>query len=168
LLRHIIPDSRVAHIFRDAEGHMPDTPENRALLVEVADDPTTMLGMDGLGNVWSARLQSDGSQLWTQTRGDQIVNGGLNRRPRSFDLRTGMSGAHRRGEQVSRQKDLIAAEAFQAMAAFLERYWERGRSDELASLLGALAIQPDGRPADPALAKDWAACVHKVVSQRER
>lgn len=63
---------------------------------------------------------------------------------------------------------LDETEAFQAMAAFLERYWQRGRSEEIAILLGSLAAQPDGRPADPALAEDWNDCVSEVVSRRER
>jgi hypothetical protein len=68
---------------------------------------------------------------------------------------------------VSGRRDLTEAEAFQAMAAFLELYWERGRSEEIATLLGSLAVQSDGRPADPALAEDRKDCVRKVASRRE-
>ena len=53
------------------------------------------------------------------------------------------------------------------MAAFLEGYWERGKSDEIAVLLGTLATQPDGEPADPAMARDWSAAVRKVVARRD-
>lgn len=96
--RHAIPDSRAGPIFRDAEGHLPDTPANRVLLAEVADDPATTLGTDRFGNVWSARVRPDGTQVWTQTRGDQVINGGLNRTPRPFDPGAGLSGPPRRGE----------------------------------------------------------------------
>lgn len=68
---------------------------------------------------------------------------------------------------MSERKNLTEAEAFQAMAAFLELYWERGRSEEIATLLGSLATQWDGKPADPALAEDWSACVREVVARRE-
>jgi filamentous hemagglutinin len=98
LPRHTIPDERAGHIFRNTKGHVSDTPENRSLLVEVADDPNARLGIDRFGNVWSARVQPDGTQIWTQTRGNQIVNGGLNRTPRSFDPLTGLSDPLRRGE----------------------------------------------------------------------
>jgi hypothetical protein len=69
---------------------------------------------------------------------------------------------------VSERRDLTEAEAFQAMAAFLELYWERGRSEEIATLLGSLAAQEDVKPADPALAEDWAESVKKVASLRGR
>jgi filamentous hemagglutinin len=98
LPRHTIPPGRAGHIFRDAEGHLPDTSANRDLLTNVADDASTTLGTDRFGNVWSARVLPDGTQVWTQTRGDHIVNGRLNRTPRSFDPLAGMSGPPRRGE----------------------------------------------------------------------
>ena len=82
-----------AHIFRDAKGHLPDTPENRALLADVANDPATTLGTDRFGNTWSARLLPDGTQVWVQTMGNRIVNGGLNRTPRTFNSQTGLSSA---------------------------------------------------------------------------
>jgi hypothetical protein len=69
---------------------------------------------------------------------------------------------------MSKQKDLTEAEAFDAMTAFLELYWERGRSEEIATLLGGLVKQPDGEPADPGLADDRRACVRKLVERRER
>jgi hypothetical protein len=55
---------------------------------------------------------------------------------------------------VSKSRELTEAEAFQVMPSFLEGHCERGKSDEIAILLGSLAMQPDGRPADAALAKD--------------
>ena len=88
---HVIPDGRVGHIFRDAKGHLPDTPQNRALLADVADDPAATLGMDRFGNTWSARLLPDGTQICVQTVGNRIVNGGLNRTPRTFSPQTGLS-----------------------------------------------------------------------------
>jgi hypothetical protein len=53
------------------------------------------------------------------------------------------------------------------MATFLEGYWECGKLDEIAILLGSLAMQPDGRPADGALARDWSATVKRVISRRD-
>ena len=46
-------------------------------------------------------------------------------------------------------------QSFLAMCKFLEMYWERGRSEEIAVLLGSLALQEDGEFADPALWEDW-------------
>ena len=89
--RHAIPEGRLGHIFRDAPGHLPDTPANRKLLQGVADDPATTLGPDKFGNTWSARTLDDGTQVWVQTRNGDIINGGLNQTPRTFNLRTGLS-----------------------------------------------------------------------------
>ena len=86
-----IPEGRVSHIFRNADGHLPDTPENRRLLIDVADDADTTLGTDKFGNVWSARTNADGTQVWVQTRNGEIINGGLNQTPRQFNSETGLS-----------------------------------------------------------------------------
>ena len=84
-----IQESRKNHIFRNSKGHLPDTSTNRQLLNEVANDKTTTLRMDKHGNVWSARLNSDGT--WVQTRGGDIINGGINKTPNNFNSLTGLS-----------------------------------------------------------------------------
>ena len=93
---NVIDPKRIKHIFRDKEGHLPDTPENRDLLKKVADNPSTTLGNDKFGNTWSAKTRSDGSQVWTQTRGSKIINGGLNQKPRDFNSTTGLSSAQKK------------------------------------------------------------------------
>ena len=81
----------VKHIFRKAKGHLAeDTPANRALLEDVANDPTCRLGTDMNGNVWYARLQADGSQIWVRVRGTEITDGGVNTVPRPWDSITGL------------------------------------------------------------------------------
>lgn len=84
-------EAQLRHIFRDAPGHVPDTPANRQLLQSVADDATATLGTDRFGNVWSARINSDGTQTWVQSRNGVIINGGVNQTPRTFNPRTGLS-----------------------------------------------------------------------------
>jgi len=64
-IAHVIPESCLGHIFRDAPGHLRDTVANRRLLQEVAEDVGTTLGTDKYGNIWSARLLPDGTQAWT-------------------------------------------------------------------------------------------------------
>lgn len=85
-------ESQTKHIFRNAEGHIPDTPENRALLQSVADDPANSLGSDRFGNSWSAKTNPDGTQTWVQTRNGTIINGGVNQTPRTYNPSTGLSG----------------------------------------------------------------------------
>ena len=42
------------------------------------------------GNVWYARLQADGSQIWVRVRGTEITDGGVNTVPRPWDSITGL------------------------------------------------------------------------------
>ena len=85
-------ESQLQHIFREAPDHLADTPANRALLQNVADDAATTLGTDRFGNVWSARTLEDGTQVWVQVRNGVIQNGGVNPTPRVFNPKTGLSG----------------------------------------------------------------------------
>ena len=59
-------------------------------------------------------------------------------------------------------------EAYKAMFLFLDSYWKRGnkKSDELAGLLGDLALLSDGSSADPAMLEDWLKCVREVINNR--
>jgi hypothetical protein len=84
-------EAQVRHIFRDAPGHLPDTSANRQLLPSVANDATATLGTDKFGNVWSARINPDGTQTWVQSRNGVIINGGVNQTPRAFNPQTGLS-----------------------------------------------------------------------------
>lgn len=54
-------------------------------------------------------------------------------------------------------QSLTAREAYNAMRAFLDAYWERGgkTSDDIAILLGAMECSADGAPMDPAHWNDW-------------
>ncbi len=88
-----LPDKRVGHIFRDAPGHLTDTPANRQLLRDVGGDPSSRLGADKFGNTWSARTNPDGTQTWVQTRNGEIINGGVNQTPRTFNPKTGLSAS---------------------------------------------------------------------------
>jgi hypothetical protein len=85
------PEKRAGHIFRPEKGHLKDTPANRKLLVDLAEDAGARLGTDRFGNVWSARTNADGSQVWVETRNGEIINGGLNASPRTFNPQTGLS-----------------------------------------------------------------------------
>jgi hypothetical protein len=86
-----IAKDRTAHIFRHAEGHVLDTPANRKLLSEVAGNKSLSLGTDRFGNTWAAQIRTDGSQVWTQCRDGKIINGGINKTPRSYNPTTGLS-----------------------------------------------------------------------------
>ncbi|NJL91814.1 MAG: hypothetical protein HC916_20080 [Coleofasciculaceae cyanobacterium SM2_1_6] len=82
--------NRLKHIFRDAPGHLLDTPDNRQLLIDTASNPDYYLGKDRWGNDWYAHTQPDNTQVWVQTRQTQIINGGLNPIPRSWYPQIGL------------------------------------------------------------------------------
>ncbi|MED5609351.1 RHS repeat-associated core domain-containing protein [Pseudomonas sp. JH-2] len=94
-----IPENRVGHIFRKAEGHIPDTPANRELLTNLANDNKSVLGVDRHGTIWSAKLLPDGSQAWVQTRGGQVINGGINKAPKPYDPERGLASLKPRGSK---------------------------------------------------------------------
>ena len=100
--KHTIPNERAPHIFREKEGHVRDTPQNREALTRVADDPKTTLGTDKYGNTWSAQRNNDGTQTWTQTRNGEVINGGVNQTPRTFNPETGLSRPVRPEQELKR------------------------------------------------------------------
>lgn len=91
--KNVLPknDSQIKHIFREKSGHIPDTPDNRKLLEELANKKENYIGTDMYGNEWYSQTQSDGSQVWVTTRGGIIQNGGVNNPPKSWNADTGYS-----------------------------------------------------------------------------
>ena len=90
-----IDESRVDHIFREAEGHFrEDTAVNRQTLLDVASRPSNLLGTDRFGNAWFAELGPNGTQIWAQVRDGKITNGGFNLARRVFHLFPSTSASH--------------------------------------------------------------------------
>ena len=83
-------DSTTGHIFRDAEGHIPDTPENRTLLENVANDVDNFRGKDKYGNEWYTMDLEDGRQVWVESRNGNIFEGGINEIPKTWNPETGL------------------------------------------------------------------------------
>ena len=79
------------HIFDKREGHLPDTPENRKLLLDLVSNIKHFLGEFGNGNKCYAKFLSNGKQLWAYVRGRLIRNGGLNDVPIEFHPETGLN-----------------------------------------------------------------------------
>ena len=94
-----IDEARAKHIFRDAEGHISDTPINRRLLENLANDPSAVLGTDKYGNTWAARLNADGTQTWIAIRGGKVSYGGVNQTPKPFHPETGLASPTRPGRK---------------------------------------------------------------------
>ncbi len=83
--------SQLGHIFRNEPGHLADTPANRQLLLGTANNQKNMLGVAESGNTWYGNTQKNGTQVWAETRNGNIVNGGVNSAPRTFNPQTGLS-----------------------------------------------------------------------------
>ena len=82
-------DSVIGHIFRNADGHVPDTPANRALLGDVANDVMYFRGTDIYGIEWYVKNMTDGRQVWVQVRNGVIFEGGINDIPKIWNTETG-------------------------------------------------------------------------------
>ena len=84
-------DAQLKHIFRKEAGHLPDTPENRKLLLDLANDSSAHVGKDLRGLDWNSRINEDGSQLWVSSKDGVIQNGGINNPFHPWDKTTGFS-----------------------------------------------------------------------------
>lgn len=83
-------DSQIKHIFRNSEGHLPNTPENRQRIEALANDSSKYQGTDKYGNRWNIDHQGDG-QLWVRYQNGKIMNGGLNKTDIPWDPETGLN-----------------------------------------------------------------------------
>jgi hypothetical protein len=162
-------EGSLKHIFRDAPGHFPDTSANRKLLRDTASNKENYLGKDKYGNNWYTETRSDGSQVLVLVINGKIRNGGLNPTPRTFNPQTGLSSLTKPNPTNPNKiingvkpMSLSSLEAYKAMILFLEEYYERTNSDDIAVLLSSMQFLEDGNTADPAIWKDWLDCVQKV------
>ena len=85
-------ESQLKHIFRDEEGHLKDTPENRKMLLDLANDDNYHIGKDiDNGLDWHAKIDENGHQRWVSHYDGIIREGGINKIPRQFDPDTGLN-----------------------------------------------------------------------------
>ena len=80
----------LAHIFTDKAGHVIDTPENRKLFQEIANEIKNFLGKDIYGNEWFAKILSDGKQAWVRVYQKIIRSAGVNEVAREMHPVTGL------------------------------------------------------------------------------
>lgn len=82
-------NAQIKHIFSGKEGHLEDTPSNRKLLTDLANDKDKFIGVDKYGNSWNAEIKSDGTQILVRYQNGIINEGGQNQVPRQWDNETG-------------------------------------------------------------------------------
>ena len=69
-----LPDgeAQLKHIFGNRKGHLPDTKENREMLVELANDMEFHMGKDKYGKDWVDKckiyLESEHKTDWSATK----------------------------------------------------------------------------------------------------
>lgn len=61
-------------------------------------------------------------------------------------------------------RTLTEEQAYAAMFHFLDDFYSRTKSDDVASLLGSMSLLADGGPADPAIAVDWREAVTLAIA----
>jgi RHS repeat-associated protein len=85
-----IARTKESHIFGNRPGHVIDTPLNRALIENTANNSGNYLGKDQFGTSWYAQTLKSGAQVWTEVRNGTITNAGINQTPRSWNPATGL------------------------------------------------------------------------------
>ena len=128
-------DSQIKHIFRDKKGHVPDTPENRNVMLETCNNENNYLGTDINGNRWYAQILSDGRQVWVATRDGIIQNCGINDVPHSWDEETGLNQPRQKGV-MKNMENTPQRKAFLAMYHLLDSIYSRYPYRNLAVVLG--------------------------------
>ncbi|MEJ1958337.1 MAG: hypothetical protein WDM70_01850 [Nitrosomonadales bacterium] len=58
---------------------------------------------------------------------------------------------------------LTREQGYAAMVFFLEKFWRETSSDDVASLLGSMAILSDGSPTDAGLWQVWMECCNESM-----
>src|SRR6266446_1292448 len=66
----------------------------------------------------------------------------------------------------NKEKTLTLDEAYDAMVDYLEKYYEKTKSDDIGLLVGDMMLFDDGISADPASLDDWNQSVCKVKNQK--
>ncbi len=91
-IQHLPKDeSQLKHIFTDQPGHLTDTPENRKLLEDLANNKSKYAGKDKYGNSWNIETTDSGAQNWVRYQNGTINEGGQNQTPRKWNDETGLN-----------------------------------------------------------------------------
>jgi hypothetical protein len=59
---------------------------------------------------------------------------------------------------------LTARDAYVAMYAYLEKYYQRTGANDIGAMLGEMSLLADGGTADPAVWNDWLDAVAQAIS----
>jgi len=82
--------ANIDHLFEKRDGHIPNTEENKKVIMDLVKDKANYLGDDRHGNWWYGKILPDGRQLWASAWGDVVGNCGLNETPKPYHPKTGL------------------------------------------------------------------------------
>ncbi len=74
-------------------------PENRNMLIDLANDKHYHIGKDKWGNDWHVRNNADGTQDWVEHQNQRISDGGRNPYPKKWKDETGLKNNPLRRKQ---------------------------------------------------------------------
>lgn len=131
---------------------MEDTPENRALLEDVANNQENYKGTDSKGVQWYSKDQPDGSQVWVTVRNTTIQNGGVNNTPKPWDPVTGYNRPRKEFYIMNYEN-----RAFIALYNIVDRFYKEDKNEFILVLADDMCpyIFADGMSADPAAYADF-------------
>lgn len=84
---------QLEHMFREKEGHLPNTKENQAIILKMVNTKENYIGNSKNEYAeleWYAQILDNGNQLWASVRNGRVENCGINKEARSFDKETGL------------------------------------------------------------------------------
>ena len=70
--------AQMMHMFRNAPGHIADTPANRQLLLNTANNARNFVDIDRFGSRVYTQMLANGNQVWVYVRNGVIQDGGVN------------------------------------------------------------------------------------------
>ena len=83
--------SQLKHMFANREGHVPDTPANRRLILDTVNNRSNYRGTDQWGLDSYSQKLSDGRQVWARVNREVIDDAGINTTERPWDDITGFN-----------------------------------------------------------------------------
>ena len=85
-------EDNIQHMLDERPGHLPDTPANRKLFLDLAAEQKNYFAKpDSHGTLWCEKFLDNGTQLWVQVRDGKIRNCGHNKIPKKWDPETGLA-----------------------------------------------------------------------------
>lgn len=87
------PVGQLEHMFKEKEGHLPNTKENQAIILKMVNNKENYIGNSKIKYTELERytqILDNGNQLWANVRNRRVENCGINKEAGMFDKETGL------------------------------------------------------------------------------